>query len=315
MFAVIGSLVMISNHYTLNGIKSRTVGDGQYGTARFATEKEIRETYAHVPYEPEQWRAGKHLPKEQGLVVGCKKKGNSISALVDSGDIHCLMIGAAGVGKTANFLYPNIEYACASGMSFLTTDTKGDLFRNYAGIAKEYYGYRISILDLRNPTRSDGNNILTLVNKYMDEYLKNPENLAAKARAEKYAKITAKTIICSEGASASSYGQNAFFYDAAEGLLTSVILLIPLFLKWGIRFEEVYEVPEQAAREVVYADRLELEEEIVRRSDFDEEDLWRGSVESGKLEEASFLGGKAHGETAKEKQHKAATRRLPLRTD
>ena len=66
MFAVIGSLVMISNHYTLNGIKSRTVGDGQYGTARFATEKEIRETYAHVPYEPEQWRAGKHLPKEQG---------------------------------------------------------------------------------------------------------------------------------------------------------------------------------------------------------------------------------------------------------
>ena len=45
------------------------------------------------------------------------------------------MIGAAGVGKTANFLYPNIEYACASGMSFLTTDTKGDLFRNYAGIA------------------------------------------------------------------------------------------------------------------------------------------------------------------------------------
>ena len=30
---------------------------------------------------------------------------------------------------------------------------------------------------------------------------------------------------------------------------------------------------------------------------------------------ASFLGGKAHGETAKEKQHKAATLRLPLRTD
>lgn len=46
------------------------------------------------------------------------------------------MIGAAGVGKTAHFLYPNIEYACASGMSFLTTDTKGDLYRNYAGIAQ-----------------------------------------------------------------------------------------------------------------------------------------------------------------------------------
>lgn len=70
MFAVIGGLAMLSNYYTLNGIKSRTVGDGQHGTARFATEKEIKETYAHVPYEPEKWRRGEALPKEQGLVVG-----------------------------------------------------------------------------------------------------------------------------------------------------------------------------------------------------------------------------------------------------
>ena len=70
MFAVIGGLAMLSNYYTLNGIKSRTVGDGQHGTARFATEKEIKETYAHVPYEPEKWRRGEFLPKEQGLVVG-----------------------------------------------------------------------------------------------------------------------------------------------------------------------------------------------------------------------------------------------------
>lgn len=226
MFAVIGGLSLLSHYYTLNGIKSRTVGDGQHGTARFATEKEIKETYAHILYEPEKWRRGENLPEVQGLVVGYKKQRNGITALVDDGDIHCLMIGAAGVGKTANFLYPNIEYACASGMSFVTTDTKGDLFRNYAGIAKEHYGYQISILDLRNPTRSDGDNILTLVNKYMDEYIENPKNLAAKAKAEKYAKITAKTIICSDGAPASSYGQNAFFYDAAEGLLASVILLI-----------------------------------------------------------------------------------------
>lgn len=163
MFAVIGGLSLLAHYYTLNGIKSKTVGDGQHGTARFATEKEIKDTYAHVPYEPEKWRRGEALPDVQGLVVGCKKKGSSVTALVDDGDIHCLMIGAAGVGKTVNFLYPNIEYACASGMSWLCTDTKGDLFRNYAGIAKDCYGYNISVLDLRNPTRSDGDNILTLV--------------------------------------------------------------------------------------------------------------------------------------------------------
>lgn len=226
MFAVIGGLSMLAHYYTLNGIKSRTVGDGQHGTARFATKQEIEETYVHVPYEPEQWRKGECLPAAQGLILGSVERAGKLYALVDTGDIHCLMIGAAGIGKTANFLYPNIEYACACGMSFLTTDTKGDLYRNYAGIAKKYYGYEVAVIDLRNPTRSDGDNMLHLVNTYMDQYLADNNNLSAKAKAEKYAKITAKTIISSGGGDAAGYGQNAFFYDAAEGILTAVILII-----------------------------------------------------------------------------------------
>ena len=139
------------------------------------------------------------------------------------------MIGASGVGKTAFFLYPNLEYACASGMSWLALDTKGDLARNYGTIASEHCGYQIAVIDLRNPTRSDGYNLLTLINRYMDICRKNPKNIAARAKAEKYAKILAKTIVNPDG-DASSYGQNAFFYDAAEGLLTSVVLLLAEYL-------------------------------------------------------------------------------------
>lgn len=229
MFAVIGGISLLSHYYTLNGIKSRTVGDGQHGTARFATGKEIAETYAEVAYKPEEWRRGKNLPQEQGIVVGSIERAGRLHALVDTGDIHCLMIGAAGVGKTAYFLYPNIEYACACGMSFLTTDTKGDLYRNYAGIARKYYGYETAVIDLRNPTRSDGDNMLHMVNKYMDQFLVDNKNLSAKAKAEKYAKITAKTIILSGGTENGNYGQNAFFYDAAEGVLAAAILLIAEF--------------------------------------------------------------------------------------
>lgn len=226
MFVVIGGLAMISCHYTLDGIKSKTVGDGQHGTARFATKQEILRSFTQVEYLPKEWRRGIGLPEAQGLIVGGIFKGRRVKALVDTDDVHTLMIGSAGVGKTAFFLYPNIEYACASGMSFLTTDTKGDLYRNYAGIAKKYYGYDIAVIDLRNPTRSDGNNLLHLVNQYMDVYQKDKNNLAAKAKAEKYAKITSKTIINSSGGDSASYGQNAYFYDAAEGLMTAVILLI-----------------------------------------------------------------------------------------
>jgi len=226
--AFIFIITQVQNNGNLNGIKSKPVGDGQYGTARFATNKEIRNTYEMIKFEPELWRKGEKLPTAQGLLLGSYIVGKNTIALVDTGDVHCLMIGAAGVGKTANFLYPNIEYACASGMSFLTTDTKGDLYRNYAGIAQRYYGYEIAVIDLRNPTRSDGDNMLHLVNKYMDMYLKNNDDLASKAKAEKYAKITSKTII-SAGGDSSSYGQNAFFYDAAEGVLTAAILLVAEF--------------------------------------------------------------------------------------
>ena len=229
MFLVIGGLSMMSHHYTLGNIKSRTVGDGQHGTARWATDKEIRQTYAHVPFKVREWHRGQNLPTEQGLILGCKGQPQELAALVDSDDIHCLMIGASGIGKTAFFLYPNLEYACASGMSWLALDSKGDLARNYGTIAKNCYGYNVSVIDLRNPTRSDGNNLLTLVNRYMDIARKDPKNLAARAKAEKYAKILAKTIVNPDGDD-SNRGQNAFFYDAAEGLLTSVILMLAEFL-------------------------------------------------------------------------------------
>ena len=236
LVAVFGGISVVTRIYNLDHIKARTVGDGQHGTARWARPDEIKRTYKHIPYTPKRWREqaqkgetptmsdGKVLP--QGLVVGGNIGQNTV-AFVDDSDVHGLMIGAAGVGKTAYFLYPNLEYACASGMSFLTSDTKGDLYRNYGRIAEKYYGYKVSVIDLRNPTRSNGNNLLHLVNKYMDLWLADPDNLSHKAKAEKYAKIIAKTIISS--GSDGNFGQNAFFYDAAEGLLTATILLVSEF--------------------------------------------------------------------------------------
>ena len=236
MFGVLGGITLLAYVYSLNNIKSKTVGDGQHGTARWMTKGEQRKVYQHIPFTPKKWREqakkgktptgedGKSLP--QGIVVGCT--GNT-TAMVDTGDVHVLMIGAAGVGKTAFWLYPCIEYACASGMSFLSTDTKGDVMRNYGNIAKAY-GYHVSVIDLRNPTRSNGNNLLHLVNKYMDLHQANSDVLVYKAKAEKYAKIISKTIILS-GMDAASFGQNAYFYDAAEGLLTATILLVAEFCK------------------------------------------------------------------------------------
>lgn len=268
-------VTFLSKNYSLNNFKSKTVGDGQHGTARWATPKEIHTTYHVVPFRPRRWRKGEDLPTEQGLVLGSvggrnhksergfllktsrklleklrrpvegkrktKKKSKALSkvkkmieeqrdirALVDSDDVHCLMIGASGVGKTAFFLYPNLEYACACGMSYLALDTKGDLARNYGCIASKYYGYQVTVIDLRNPTCSDGFNFMTLVNHYMDRAKRDPNDLTAKAKAENYAKILAKTIISPEGSS--QYGDNAFFYESAEGVLAAIVMLLAEFI-------------------------------------------------------------------------------------
>lgn len=144
MLLAVAAATHFSGSGSLNNIKSKTVGDGQHGTARWATKKEIQQTYRHVHFQPQKWRRGEDLPQVQGLVLGCvggspmkkrsgrrqRKERHPIKALVDPDDIHCLMIGASGVGKTAFFLYPNLEYACASGMSFLALDTKGGATRS-----------------------------------------------------------------------------------------------------------------------------------------------------------------------------------------
>ena len=61
-----------------------------------------------------------------------------------------------------------------------------------------WYGYHVSVVDLRNPTRSDGYNLLTLINHYMDE-AQATGNIAARAKAEKYTKILAKTVVSPNG--------------------------------------------------------------------------------------------------------------------
>ena len=275
LLAFLLAVSFLSKNYSLNNFKSKTVGDGQHGTARWATPREISKTYRTVPFRPRRWRKGEKLPTEQGLVLGSvggrnhkseggfllktsrklleklrrpvegkrktKKKSKALSkvkkmieeqrdirALVDSDDVHCLMIGASGVGKTAFFLYPNLEYACACGMSYLALDTKGDLARNYGCIASKYYGYQVTVIDLRNPTCSDGFNFMTLVNHYMDRAKRDPNDLTAKAKAENYAKILAKTIISPEGSS--QYGDNAFFYESAEGVLAAIVMLLAEFI-------------------------------------------------------------------------------------
>ena len=92
IFVVFLVIVNLLDNKSLNGIKAKNVGHGQYGTARWATRSEIKRTFVSLPFEPEKWRKGENLPNVQGTVVGCRSSGKSTVALVDEGDVHTLMV-------------------------------------------------------------------------------------------------------------------------------------------------------------------------------------------------------------------------------
>ena len=213
---------MIQQHYSLDKIKRKTVGDGQYGTARWATDAEIKADTIQVPYTPKKWRTDESKrPDTAGIVVSMKGNRQKHFAVIDTKDSHTLMVSGSGGGKTTTFVIPNIEYALACGLSFVCTDSKGDLLRMYGKIC-EQYGHTCVNINFRSPSTSDSYNYLQLVNKYMDQW-KASKSSADHSRAERYAKNIARSIVHTKGFDGG--GQNAFFYDSAEGVIAAVILM------------------------------------------------------------------------------------------
>ena len=62
-------IINIVDNKTINSIKSKTIGDGQHGTARWASRHEVERTFTSLPFTPERWRKGEGLPKIQGTIV------------------------------------------------------------------------------------------------------------------------------------------------------------------------------------------------------------------------------------------------------
>ncbi|MBR1731641.1 MAG: type IV secretory system conjugative DNA transfer family protein, partial [Ruminococcus sp.] len=62
--------LILDRRGNLNKIKSNKAGNGQYGTADWANEKELRDKLNVVKYEPSAWRMGESLPKVEGTVLG-----------------------------------------------------------------------------------------------------------------------------------------------------------------------------------------------------------------------------------------------------
>ena len=90
MIVFMAVISMVGRIYNLNRIKSKTVGDGQHGTARWATKFEEKRVYKHIPFTPRKWReqaARGETPTICHFDSPSKKAGFSNSSSKDSVDL------------------------------------------------------------------------------------------------------------------------------------------------------------------------------------------------------------------------------------
>jgi type IV secretion system protein VirD4 len=133
-------------------------GQGQHGTARWRTRKEIATTL--TPWDLTGKSPG-------GFVVGAEE-GKGFIAWLDAGDTHCLVIGATRSGKSRRIIMPTIWTLANAGQSMLVTDPKGELHTMTSGYLKRQ-GYRVVLIDLRQPYRGSRWNPLEPVSKALRE--------------------------------------------------------------------------------------------------------------------------------------------------
>lgn len=79
---------------------------------------------------------------------------------VDGADSHTLLIGATGSKKSRLIVMPTVRILAAAEENMVICDPKGEIYRRTAGFLHEN-GYSIHAINLREPQKGDGWNMLT----------------------------------------------------------------------------------------------------------------------------------------------------------
>lgn len=129
-------------------------GNGQHGNERFMKEKEKSSYFQMFEFSGKENLAGKG-----GLIVQMQKRAGKELIYYVGKDLHSLIIGASGSGKTRRLLFETIWLQLMSGLSVIVSDVKGEIFYYTSPLAKEL-GYEVVAIDLRNPKKSSHYNFL-----------------------------------------------------------------------------------------------------------------------------------------------------------
>jgi type IV secretion system protein VirD4 len=137
-----------------------SAGNGQHGNARFLNKTEKAKLYGRYEFATNtSIDKMPEIPGKGGLVVQYEKIGSKEVYYYIGKDWHSLVVSTSGGGKSRSLLMPTLTMQLQSGMSVVVTDVKGELWCYTADYAKEK-GYKVVVLDFRNPRRSMHYNLM-----------------------------------------------------------------------------------------------------------------------------------------------------------
>lgn len=130
------------------GVKVAATGEG--GNAHFMTEEE-ENAYFH---------RAKDIMKTKQLVMGIDDAGYCVAKNDDVPGTtpNMVAVGAAGSGKTTSIIFPFIQQCVRLGDSFITTDSKGDVYKETAYIARKM-GYEVRVINLKPDEMKNSNGV------------------------------------------------------------------------------------------------------------------------------------------------------------
>ncbi|MCD8372944.1 MAG: type IV secretory system conjugative DNA transfer family protein [Clostridia bacterium] len=185
----IGSILSKRNYWLLYGVVSGIVAAGYLMMYRIDAQNiAMKEN----DLEDTEWLTTKQLKKmkefevinyndipkhKDGIVIGAEKKGKDVEVITTS-QLHALIVGTTGSGKTTGFVDQNISvlYNSKTKPSTVISDPKKELYEKHANGLKKA-GYKISVLDLREPYSSERWNPMNVLTRriQMIKDLNHPE--------------------------------------------------------------------------------------------------------------------------------------------
>ena len=192
-------------------------GEGQFGASRWQTSDEIRQNFKMVRVP------AKNVPG--GIVVGAEKFASGFHTWLDVGDTHVLLIGGTRSGKSRKVMMPSIWMLAQAGESMIMTDIKGELNAYCADYLRQM-GYRVVVLDFREPFKGNQWNILHPVLEALDK-----DDYSKASRA---AQTVAHIMTCKD-MPPGLYRGDPIWPNSQKSLTTALAMAVAIEAPYGAR--------------------------------------------------------------------------------